>query len=1014
MRRLVLFLACALAGLAPYVVLRAEPGSARYHGWLALVGVLAAGAVVAGLRLNRQAGQRSWQAIAAALCLLAAAHGYDAVAVVNGLGATYPGVPEYLRFLAVPCFGYALFAFVRHRTPARDWGAILDAAIVATGAASATWVLVVQPFAGDVKLEASTRIAAGALPLVGVAVFGLVLRLAVVSELDLTAITFISVATITQMVADSFAATAAVGGFVLPAQGVDLLRAVAILLWGAAALSPSMRDLSQFVERPDSWPIRRRIVLLGAAVLLTATMVVLQSLRDETGLSRGTVAVAVALLLLVSARLATLVVAFERSVNREHVLQAGAAALVSARTRQEIGAVAAETALELAGGSRQAFVELEMAQRPEITAENAVVVGDGEIASAVRGDLRKAGGLGRMGTARTFLVPIVVRSTLHGLLRVTGLRPVAWHLHQGLDTLASQVSLALEAAEREQDLVERRSDERFRTLVQNSKDLIAVIEADLEIRYVTPSVEAMLGYAPDDLIGTSLAELLHVDEAPALIQRFRDEVRQIGSVGAEFRLRHADHTWRAVEGVMSDLTDDPSVLGIVLTAHDITDRRRLEERLTHQAFHDALTGLPNRALLADRLAHAIERAKRTGADVAVLFLDVDDFKTINDSLGHAAGDELLVELATRLQGCLRSADTAARLGGDEFALLLEDSLGVDGATVVADRVLEAIAQPMLLGSSEVLPRASVGIVFAAPGQTAGELLRNADVAMYQAKQSGGHRYELFQPEMHEAALTRLELKADLERAFHGNELDLHYQPLVQLQDGQTTGFEALLRWQHPVRGYVPPSEFVPLAEETGLINDIGRWVIRRACQQTRAWQLTVPGYPTLSANVNLSAKQILQPYFKEDVASALSSAGLAPTDLVLEITESTLMEDVEGVSLRLAELRAMGVRIAIDDFGTGFSSLGYLQRFPVDELKIAREFVDEVVRDPRRARLVEAIIALARSLDLNTIAEGIEEPAQRDRLLALGCTIGQGYLFSRPVPAAEVPNLLRAVIVDAA
>jgi EAL domain-containing protein (putative c-di-GMP-specific phosphodiesterase class I) len=268
--------------------------------------------------------------------------------------------------------------------------------------------------------------------------------------------------------------------------------------------------------------------------------------------------------------------------------------------------------------------------------------------------------------------------------------------------------------------------------------------------------------------------------------------------------------------------------------------------------------------------------------------------------------------------------------------------------------------------------------------------------------------------MHEAALARLELKADLERAFEEDELDLHYQPLVELQDGQPIGFEALLRWQHPVRGNVPPSEFVPLAEETGLIDEIGNWVLRRACQQTRAWQITVPGCNHLSANVNISARQLLLPGFKDIVVAVLEESGLSPRHLVLEITESTLLTDIDGVAARLADLRTLGVRIAIDDFGTGFSSLGYLQRFPVDELKIAREFVDEVARDERRARLVEAILTLARSLELETIAEGIEEPAQRQRLQELGCRIGQGYLFSRPVPASEVPNILRGVTVSAA
>jgi diguanylate cyclase (GGDEF)-like protein len=455
------------------------------------------------------------------------------------------------------------------------------------------------------------------------------------------------------------------------------------------------------------------------------------------------------------------------------------------------------------------------------------------------------------------------------------------------------------------------------------------------------------------------------------------------------------------------------VKGIVLTAHDVTDRRQLQDRLTHQAFHDALTGLPNRVLLVDHVAHALERSKRSGADVTLLFLDLDDFKTINDSLGHSAGDELLVEIGERLRHGLRSADTPSRLGGDEFALLLEDAQGIEGAGRAAERLLEHLARPITLGETDVQIRASIGIAVAQPGQTPDELLRNADVAMYWAKRRGGHGYQLFEPQMHEAAITRLELKSDLARAFAADELTLVYQPIVDLQDDETVALEALLRWTHPARGPISPAEFVPLAEETGLINDIGRWVIRQACRDLRHWQVSIPGRARLSANVNLSARQVLQPSFREDVLQILVDTGVEPTDLVLEITESTLLEDVEGVSARLAELREIGIRIAIDDFGTGFSSLGYLQRFPVDELKIAKEFVDEVV-DPRRARLVEAIVTLARSLDLRTVAEGIEHEQQGERLRQLGCELGQGYLFSRPVPAGEVPSLLRGVMSSAA
>ena len=445
----------------------------------------------------------------------------------------------------------------------------------------------------------------------------------------------------------------------------------------------------------------------------------------------------------------------------------------------------------------------------------------------------------------------------------------------------------------------------------------------------------------------------------------------------------------------------------MLTAHDVTERRVLEDQLTHQAFHDALTGLPNRALLLNRIEHALERARRSGDDVALLFLDLDDFKTINDSLGHAAGDELLVEIASRLQESLRAADTAARLGGDEFALLLEDTHGIAGATTAAERLLEAVARPMRLGSTEVLGRASVGIVFGTPGQSAGELLRNADMAMYRAKNAGGNRFEIFEPEMHEAALTRLELKADLERAFASNELDLHYQPLVDLVTGRTLSFEALLRWKHP-RARLRAAGRVHPARRGDRSDQRHRPLGARARLPADA---CLAGVGARERRISRSTSTCRRARscshaFARRWPQVLVDTGLEATQLVLEITEGTLLEDVEGVSARLAELRAMGVRIAIDDFGTGFSSLGYLQRFPADELKVAREFVDEVVRDPRRARLVEAIVALAHSLEMTTVAEGIEEPEQRQRLQELGCLVGQGYLFSRPVPAADVPALL--------
>jgi diguanylate cyclase (GGDEF)-like protein len=394
--------------------------------------------------------------------------------------------------------------------------------------------------------------------------------------------------------------------------------------------------------------------------------------------------------------------------------------------------------------------------------------------------------------------------------------------------------------------------------------------------------------------------------------------------------------------------------------------------------------------------------------MGVLFVDLDDFKTVNDSLGHAAGDELLVSIAHRIVDCLRPEDTCARLGGDEFAVLVENISGREGAVIVARRVLEAIRRPMLVFGSEVAVDASVGIALATHGGTTSEILRNADLAMYRAKGDGKSCYALFEPSMHAEVLERLALKAELQRAVVGKEFELHYQPIVALQSGEIAGVEALVRWRHPERGLVLPDEFIPLAEETGLILPLGRFVLQSACRQARRWRGV--GYPELGISVNISAKQLASPHLPSEVTAALTESSLDPAALTLEITESVLL-DSHSVIARLHALKDLGVRIAIDDFGTGYSSLNYLRRFPVDTVKIAKPFVEEIGFRPEQQRLAEAILRLGATLGLDAVAEGIEEAAQRDVLRKLRCRFGQGYFFSRPLPADELDAVLRQTLV---
>jgi diguanylate cyclase (GGDEF)-like protein/PAS domain S-box-containing protein len=556
------------------------------------------------------------------------------------------------------------------------------------------------------------------------------------------------------------------------------------------------------------------------------------------------------------------------------------------------------------------------------------------------------------------------------------------------------------------EVADTRSEARFRSLVNNASDAIIVVDDGGRIRYQTPSAERLLGREVAELLGQPIGDLLlEADE-----RQLRVFLSTIGTNAvAEWTVRTDDGTLLDVEVVVADLRRDADVNGVVLTMRDITERKALDAELRRQALHDTLTGLPNRSLFHDRTAHALSRAERRPGDVAVLFLDLDDFKVVNDSLGHPAGDEILMAVASRLASKLKAGDTFARLGGDEFAVLLEGGDNVSlQAEAVADRLQGALGDPFPIGGESITVRASIGIAIGRPGtDSPSGLLRDADLAMYLAKHNGKGRFERFTPEMHEKAIRRLEIASELRGAIDNGELVLFYQPIVAVATGRPLGVEALVRWNHPRHGLTSPNEFIPVAESTGLVVPLGRWVLEEACRQTREWQLAGVADECFYVSVNLSARHLHDPAVVDDIVHALDASGLPPGALLVEVTESALVENLDPSGTRLRELKNLGVRVAIDDFGTGYSSLARLSTFPLDVVKIDKSFVDRLTGDRDGEAMVRAVVDLSHTLGMKAIAEGVEHPEQAIALERLGCTMAQGYLFAGPMTAADVVGALR-------
>ncbi|WP_433295911.1 putative bifunctional diguanylate cyclase/phosphodiesterase [Actinoplanes sp. CA-030573] len=563
------------------------------------------------------------------------------------------------------------------------------------------------------------------------------------------------------------------------------------------------------------------------------------------------------------------------------------------------------------------------------------------------------------------------------------------------------------------DARRRAAEQRAETLLEASADAVLAVGRDGTLKYVSPSVEQLLGYRAKDLTGKRLHELIGEDRLGGVHDFLNGMLAlPIGrSDRTESKLRHRSGEWVYVDVIGTNWINDPDLQAVVVSLRDIGARRELEQQLSRQAFTDSLTGMPNRAMFRRTLEEAVA-AGGIGRPVTVLLLDLDDFKLVNDNLGHSAGDELLTTIAERLRGQVRPGDVLARLGGDEFAILLRDLDPAD-ASRLADRLLATAHEPIRLASRDITCSLSIGIASSAacePGEAgivcAEQLLGNADLAMYAAKRAGRNGYAIFDPTMTMSVLEEAQQRADLEHALEHEEFRVLYQPVVDMHTQRLTAVEALVRWQHPRDGLLGPYHFIAGAEANGLIVPLGRWVLRQACAQLARWRAETPDAAGLHVNVNLSARQFQYAGLVDDVAAALADAGLDAASLTLEITESMLMADIEAAKETLHALRRLGVRLAIDDFGTGYSSLSYLKQLPVDVIKIDKTFVDEVHIDEDDVALVDAVAGLGQALKMKTVAEGIESAEQWETLRRIGIDHGQGYLFGRPADPSGITALL--------
>ena len=995
-----------------------------YHTFLwGAMGWGAVAAVVIGTARNRPPRRLAWILVAIALaCFISGDVTYDVLTKYLHESNPFPSLADVFYNLTYPLFACGLILMVRARRAERDLGALLDALTVTAGAALLSWIYLIQPYVHASSMTVVQRFVAIAYPLGDILILCVLARLLFAGKLRNPAMGLLSAGAVGLLTADCIYGWIQLHGNWKVGGPTDLGWVALYVLSGAAALHPSMRNLTERQPARPRQMSMTSLVVLSLATLIGPLLLVWRAAFTHK-VNDGSVIGGVAgfMFLLVMARLTGLARSQAALARREQTLREVGERLLGATGVDGILAAAIDAVSDIIGGAATVCLASDLkdgrevvlaANRPGL--EQVAVELDERYGHRAPARVWLAeGGAAVPGTALTAdWISLLLPSTGGPRRRI--LAAHTGRLSTGtltvLDALATQVTLALERAELVRALHRRVEEARFRSLIQNASEVILVMQANGHLSAETPSVTAILGYPAHVISSLTLGQLLAPNEAVQALA-WIGSMRSGDGSGVqrrEWAVRHADGSWIEMEVTANDLSDDPHIAGVVLTLRDVRERNRLEGELRHRAFHDTLTDLPNRELFRDRVQNALARRDRQHTAVSVLILDLDDFKLVNDTLGHVAGDELLVEVGRRLKACLREDDSAARLGGDEFAVCTGAGSGsASGAQGLAERILGAFTEPFHIGQTQVSTNVSIGVSVANAG-TSGpvDMLREADLALYAAKSAGKHTFRFFERGLQDAASARLAQRGALEAAIANNQLCLHYQPVLRLTDRRIVAVEALVRWQHPELGLVPPAEFIPLAEESGLVVPLGVWVLDQACADLKRWSGTTWRAGMLKMAVNVSPRQLNSGKFLETVEGALLRHGVRPEALTLEITEGVLVQDDLGILASIQALADRGVTIALDDFGTGYSALSYLHRFPLKTLKIDRAFVADM-DDPSGRALIDAIIAMARSLSLDVVAEGIELETQARQLEEMGCQYGQGYLFAKPMPAAALETLLQ-------